>query len=297
LKAVSPGSLEEALEALAETPDLRPAAGCTDLLVTDGLGRAQMDRVLNLLSVLELRGIREVPGGEGAGVEIGATASFTALRRHPGIRERWPALAAAAGVIGGWQIQNRATVGGNVCNASPAGDSLPVLLVLGATVRVAGPHRRREISYGTFHTGYRKTALRPGEIVTGFHLPLPAPDTVQRFCKVGTREAQAISKVVVALSARVEDETIRELRLAAGSVAPTPIRLIAAEGEAAGQPPTPATADRVAEAAAAAVTPIDDVRSTADYRRFALDRVVRRMVLSLGSAAAIQKRAAAGRRS
>lgn len=286
-RAVSPASLDEALRQLAKTPDLRPVAGCTDLLVTDRSGRARMDRVLDLLSVPELRGVREISTDGGAGgVEIGATTTFTALRRSAVIRESYPALAEAAGVIGGWQIQNRATIGGNVCNASPAGDSLPVLLVLGATVRIAGPRGRREIPYDDFHTGYRRTALEAGEIVTGFRLPAvarTAPDAGVRqlFRKVGTREAQAISKVVVALTARVDEGTIRELRLAAGSVAPTPIRIPAAEKEATGRPVAPATADRIAEAAAAAVTPIDDVRSTADYRRFALDRVVRRMILSL----------------
>ena len=292
-QAVSPTSLDAALHHLAEAPDLRPVAGCTDLLVTDRIRRARMDRVLNLLSIPELDGIREIsPDGAGAGagtgggLEIGATTTFTALRRSQEIRDGWPALAEAAGVIGGWQIQNRATVGGNVCNASPAGDSLPVLLALGATVRIAGPRGRREVPYDDFHTGYRRTALEPGEIVTGFHLPAetrsaPERGVLQRFRKVGTREAQAISKVVVALIAHVDAGSIRELRLAAGSVAPTPVRLHAAEEAAADQPVTAATADRVAEAAAAAVTPIDDVRSTADYRRFALERVVRRLILSL----------------
>lgn len=275
--AVSPTSLEEALGHLREDPGLRPVAGCTDLLVTDGLGRAAMDRVLDLLSVPELRGICE----GATGLEIGATTSFTEIRRHPGIRERYPAMAEAAAVIGGWQIQNRATLGGNAANASPAGDSLPVLLALGATVRLAGPAGTREIPYDDFHTGYRQTALGHGEIVTGFRLPAPAPGTKQRFRKVGTREAQAISKVVVACAAQVEGETIRSLRLAAGSVAATPVRLPEAEAEARDRPLTPETARRIAEAAVAAVTPIDDVRSTAEYRLFALERVVRRMVGSL----------------
>jgi len=285
LRAVSPTSLDEALRHLAETPDLRPVAGCTDLLVTDRLGRARMDRVLDLLSIPGLAAICELSEAEGSnapgGVEIGATATFTALRRSSPIRERYPALAQAAGVIGGWQIQNRATIGGNVANASPAGDSLPVLLALGATVLVAGPGVQREIPYDEFHVGYRETALRPGEIVTGFRLPAPPPGMRQRFRKVGTREAQAISKVVVALAAELEDGAIRELRLAAGSVAATPVRLEEAEAEARGRAVSPKVADRVAEAAAESVQPIDDVRSTALYRRFVLERVVRRLVLSL----------------
>lgn len=282
--AVSPASLDEALQHLGESPDLRPVAGCTDLLVTDGLGRAGMDRVLDLLSISELCGIQPLSGGS---VEIGATTSFTALRQDPVIRERYPALAEAAAVIGGWQIQNRATIGGNAANASPAGDSLPVLLALGAVVRLAGPDGAREIPYDAFHTGYRRTALRPGELVVAFRLPDPgAADgfNVQRFRKVGTREAQAISKVVVALAAQVEGGEIRSLRLAAGSVAETPVRLTEAEAEAAGRPVSAETAARVAQAAAESVTPIDDVRSTAGYRKFVLERVVRRLVLSLVTA-------------
>lgn len=284
--AVSPSSLDEAIVHLGETPDLRPVAGCTDLLVTDGLGRAGMDRVLDLLSIPELRGIRTLPESNGkGGIEIGATTSFTALRQDPTIRETYPALAEAAAVIGGWQIQNRATLGGNAANASPAGDSLPVLLALEATVRIAGPDGIREIPYDAFHTGYRETALRPGEIVTAFRLPDPEGAegfNVQRFRKVGTREAQAISKVVVALAARVEGGEIQTLRLAVGSVAETPVRLTEVEIEAAGRPVSAETADRVARAAADSVTPIDDVRSTADYRKFVLGRVVRRLVRSLG---------------
>ena len=203
------------------------------------------------------------------------------------LRAAFPALAQAAGQIGGWQIQNRATLGGNLANASPAGDSLPVLLALDATVVLASVRGLREIPYDGFHAGYRKTALQPGEIVARIRLPLPPAGTVQAFRKVGTREAQAISKVVVAMAGRIEDGRIAEIRLAAGSVAPTPIRLRAAEDAVRGQAPGSDAAhiadiaDIAGREAAGAVTPIDDVRSTAEYRRFALERVVRRMVLEL----------------
>jgi CO/xanthine dehydrogenase FAD-binding subunit len=274
---VQPHSLEEAVRHLEGDPGLVPAAGCTDLMVRGVEALHQMDRVIDLLSIPELRGIREVEGG----LEIGATTPFSEIRRSAAVRSAFPALSDAAGQIGGWQIQNRATLGGNLANASPAGDSLPVLLVLDATIVLASARGLREIPYDGFHAGYRKTALQPGEIVVRIRLPLPAAGTVQAFRKVGTREAQAISKVVVAMAGRIEDGRIADLRLAAGSVAPTPIRLRAAEDALRGQAPGPEAAALAGREAAGAVTPIDDVRSTAEYRRFALERVVRRMVLEL----------------
>lgn len=277
--AVRPRSLEEAVRFLAEDPGLVPAAGCTDLMVRGPLELHRLDRVMDLLGIPELRGIREVEGG----ILIGATTPFSEIRRSAAIRVAFPALAEAAALVGGWQIQNRATLGGNLANASPAGDSLPMLLALDAVVVAAGAGGLREIPYHEFHTGYRKTALRPGEIVARVRLPWAPEGSVQAFRKVGTREAQAISKVVAAMVGRISGGKIAELRLAAGSVAATPVRLRAAEAVASGRAPGPEAADLAGREAAREVTPIDDVRSTAEYRRFALERVVRRMVLSLGS--------------
>lgn len=275
--ALQPRTLEEAVRYLEGDPGLVPTAGCTDLMVRGVEALHQMDRVIDLLGVPELRGIREVEGG----LEIGATTPFSEIRGSAAIRSAFPALAEAAGQIGGWQIQNRATLGGNLANASPAGDSLPVLLALDATVVLASARGLREVPYDGFHTGYRKTALQPGEIVVRIRLLFPSAGSVQSFRKVGTREAQAISKVVVAMVGRVEGSRIADLRLAAGSVAPTPIRLRAAEDAVRGQAPGPETAALAGWEAARGVTPIDDVRSTSEYRRFALERVVRRMVLEL----------------
>lgn len=276
-RAASPASLPEALEILAASPDTRPVAGCTDLMVCEPEERADLPAVLDLLRIPEIRGVREIEGG----VEIGAATTFSEIRGHPLIRDRFPALAEAAAVVGGWQIQNRATLGGNVVNASPAGDSLPVLLALDAVAVVLDSERGREIPYAEFHTGYRATALEPGELLAWLRLPDPEPGTVQLFRKVGTREAQAISKIVVALTGRVEDGVVTRFRLAAGSVAATPVLLAGVESEILGQPASDETADLAGRLAAAAVDPIDDVRSTADYRRFTLERVVRRLTRQL----------------
>lgn len=275
--ALRPRSLEEAVRHLGADPALVPAAGCTDLMVRGPEALHQMERVIDLLAIPELKGIREVDGG----IEIGATTTFTEIGRSPAIRSSFPALAEAAGQIGGWQIQNRATLGGNLANASPAGDSLPVLLALDAIVVAAGADGWREIPYAEFHTGYRRTALQPGEIVVRVRLSHLPEGSVQAFRKVGTREAQAISKVVVALAGRVEDGRISELRLAAGSVAATPVRLRAAEEAVLGMDAGPEAAALAGRTAAQEVAPIDDVRSTAEYRRFVLERVVRRMMMGM----------------
>jgi xanthine dehydrogenase small subunit len=278
--ALRPRSLDEAVRSLEGDPGLVPVAGCTDLMVRGPEALHQMERMIDLLGIPELRGIREVDGGLG-GLEIGAATSFTEIRGSAAVRTAFPSLAEAAAQVGGWQIQNRATLGGNMANASPAGDSLPVLLALDAIVVVAGRQGQREIPYSAFHTGYRKTALEPGEIIVRIRLPRLPEGSFQAFRKVGTREAQAISKVVVALAGRVDNGQITELRLAAGSVAPVPVRLRKTEEAMRGQAAGAEAADLAGRAAAEEVQPIDDVRSTAAYRRHALERVVRRMVLGL----------------
>jgi len=280
--SLSPRSLDEAVRHLEGDPGLLPVAGCTDLMVRGPEALHRIDRVIDLLGIPELRGIREVDGGLG-GLEIGAATTFSEIRSSAAVRAAFPALVDAASQVGGWQIQNRATLGGNMANASPAGDSLPVLLALDAVVVVAGPRGEREIPYTGFHVGYRKTALEPGEIIVRVRLPELPKGSVQAFRKVGTREAQAISKEVVALVGRVESGRIAELRLAAGSVAPVPVRLRKAEEAVRGWTPGAEAAGLAGRLAAQAVQPIDDVRSTAEYRSFALERVVRRMVLGLGA--------------
>lgn len=282
MMALQPTSLDEALRRLAEEPDLLPVAGGTDLMVADRVARSARARVLDVTRLPELGAVREVEGG----LEIGAGVTFDALRRHPEVRRRFPALAAAAAEVGGWQIQTRATLGGNAANASPAGDSLPVLLALGATLILAGAEGEREVPYDRFHVGYRRTALRPGELIVRFRLPDPPAGSRQAFRKVGTRRAQAISKVVVCGVGRVAgDGRIDHLRLAAGSVAATPVRLRAAEAAGEGGAWSEDLATAVGRAAAGEVTPIDDVRSTAAYRAGVLETVVRRLVLDLGGSA------------
>ena len=270
-----PTSLAEALVYLRADPSLLPVAGCTDLMVGQTERAERPAAILDLLGIPELRGIREAPGV----VEIGAATTFSEIRRSAVVGRWFPALAAAASVIGGWQIQNRATIGGNMANASPAGDSLPCFLALDAEVVLAGPGGERTVPYREFHLGYRETAVEAGEILRTVRLPLPTEGVRQGFRKIGTRQAQAISKVVVALVTRIAGGAFVDFRLAAGSVAPVPVRLTGVEEAIRGLPPEASTADLAGRLAADEVQPIDDVRSTAAYRRFVLGQVVRRLVL------------------
>ena len=272
---VSPRSLAEAY-AVAAIGTHRPLAGGTDLLVqiTGEIG-APPDRVLDLWQLDDLRGIAVRDGA----LELGALTTYTDIRRSALCAEHLPTLVEAAATIGAAQIQNRGTLGGNAMNASPAGDTLPVLLALDATLVAGGSGGERSIPAAAFWPAYRTTAVRPDELLVRIRIPLE-PGRQQRFRKVGTRRAQAISKVVMALT-WAEDPASgawRDVRLAIGSVAPTPIRVGAAERILEGAQPTADTADRAVAALTSELQPIDDVRSTAAYRREVAGRVLRRLL-------------------
>ncbi|HEX5240962.1 MAG TPA: xanthine dehydrogenase family protein subunit M [Candidatus Limnocylindrales bacterium] len=278
-----PGHLFEAYELLATanaagTPAV-PIAGGTDVMVQiTGELREPPLRMLDLSRVEALRGIAIEDGR----LVLGARTTYTEIRRSALCREHLPVLVEAAATIGASQIQNRGTIGGNLANASPAGDTLPILLATDATILVGGQRGEREIPAIEFFTGYRETALAPDELILQVGFPLPKGREV-RFRKVGTRRAQAISKVVVALAWQEgAGGTWRDVRLALGSVAATPIRARGTEGILEGALPTPEVADRAAETLAGELSPIDDVRSTAEYRRVVAARVVHRLLREAG---------------
>jgi CO/xanthine dehydrogenase FAD-binding subunit len=275
----SPQTLADAYAAMTDAP-ARPIAGGTDLMValTGELGEPP-ERVLDLWRLDELRGIAV----DGDAITLGALTTYTEIRRSALCREHLPALVEAAATIGAAQIQNRGTLGGNIANASPAGDTLPVLLALDAFIVCGSSRGERTIPSHAFWTGYRQTALAADELVVRVRIPLAAGRET-RFRKVGTRRAQSISKVVLALSYRDAGSSApwTDVRLGLGSVAPTPIRATATETTLEGQPPTPETADRAAETLAAELNPIDDVRSTAEYRRLVAARVLHRLIREAG---------------
>jgi len=273
-----PRTLADAYAILAAAPH-RPIAGGTDVMVqiTGELGPPP-ERMIDLWRLDDLRGIAL----DGDALVLGALTTYTDIRRSALCREHVPALVAASATIGAAQIQNRGTLGGNAVNASPAGDTLPVLLATDACFVAGSVHGEREIPATDFWTAYRRTALEPDELVLRIRIPL-APGREVRFRKVGTRRAQAISKVVLALAWHEADRgSWRDVRLALGSVADRPIRATATEAVLEGAAPTAETADRAAAALAAEIHPIDDVRSTADYRRAVAARVVHRLIRDAG---------------
>jgi xanthine dehydrogenase small subunit len=249
-----PRSLRDALRILRDEGPLVPMAGCTDLYVSLNFGTLADTRFLNLWNLDELRQIRV----SGDALVIGALATYTDVIRSPQVRRRLPMLVAAAREIGGVQIQNRGTLGGNVANASPAGDTLPVLAAADSMVVLQSTNGSRRVPFSAFYTGYRRSVIRPGELITAVEIPKLRGR--QWFRKVGTRAAQAISKVVMAAVAPGADELPR---IALGSVAPTVVRLPSTEAAlAAGASIGEAQRLLVQE-----IAPIDDLRSTADYRR------------------------------
>ena len=278
---VSPRTLDEAYALLADGgPPWRPIAGGTDLLVAiTGELDEPPARVLDLWALDALRGI-EVAGDR---LTIGALTTYTAIRRSPEVASHAAALAEAAATIGAAQIQNRGTIGGNIASASPAGDTLPVLLALDAEIIVGSARGERSVAASAFWPAYRLTSLADDELVLRVRLPI-VDGRQARFRKVGTRRAQAISKVVMTL-AWTEPEPgapWRDVRVALGSVAATPIRATATEAVLEGGRPDRSTTARASEALAAEISPIDDVRSTADYRRAAATRVLARLLRDAG---------------
>jgi len=268
----SPRTLADAYDLLAEG-GWTPLAGGTDLMVriTGEIGEPP-GRLLDIWHLDELRGIEvrdEV-------LRIGALCTYTDLRRSTEVSERVPVLAEAAATIGAAQIQNRGTIGGNVVNASPAGDTLPVLLATDARIVLGGARGERSVAALDFWTGYRATARADDELVLRVEVPLPAGRQV-RFRKVGTRRAQAISKVVMAL-AWVPDATgaWHGVRVAFGSVAAVPVRVAEVEAVLEGSVIDAAATHRAIAALGASIRPIDDVRSTADYRREVSGRILAR---------------------
>jgi CO/xanthine dehydrogenase FAD-binding subunit len=248
---LDPRTLREALAMRRDQESVVPIAGCTDVYVSLNFGSVKQTRFMNLWRLKELRGIERRDGR----LRIGALTTYTELIRSPLVRRALPMLVAAAREIGGRQIQHRGTIGGNVANASPAGDTLPVFAAADAVVELASASGTREVPFTSFYAGYRQTVARPDELIAAFYISRLSG--TQWFRKVGTRAAQAISKVVVAGVAGERP------RLAIGSVAPTVLRLVQTEAAlAAGVSAADAQHVMLTE-----IAPIDDIRSTAEYRR------------------------------
>ena len=226
-------------------------------------GKLPPGKYLSIWQLPELRGIEVTPEH----LTLGAVTTYTQIRKHPLLSAEFPLLCAAAAETGSIATQNRGTLGGNIANGSPAADSPPALLVYDAEIGLASSTGLRWLPYADFHTGYKQSRLLPGELIARIRLPRGRQNWKQHYRKVGTRRAQAISKVCFAAAARVESAKIADVRLAFGSIAPTVLRAPATETFLRGATLSSSLIAAAKEALAREVAPIDDIRSTARYRR------------------------------
>jgi CO/xanthine dehydrogenase FAD-binding subunit len=259
---VTPQNLPDALELLAREPGVyKPFAGGTDLMVLLEAGKLVHRNYVNIWNLKELRGIEAADDQ----VTIGALTTYTEIQSHPVLRAEFPMLCQAASETGGLAIQNRGTLGGNIANASPAADSPPALLVYDAELELVSTSGSRRVPYQGFHTGYKQMNIQPQELLASIRLPRSTKNLTQYYRKVGTRKAQAISKVCFAATASTDGERLADIRIALGSVAPIPIRCVKTETALRSQRIDQLTA-LGNTALAREIVPIDDIRSTASYR-------------------------------
>jgi CO/xanthine dehydrogenase FAD-binding subunit len=263
----APPTLQAVLQQLAAEPGKHTAiAGGTELMVAFNAGRLTQKSLLSINHLHELRFIRV----EADAIHIGAGATFTDIRRSKEIAVDLPLLIQSASWTGSIANQNRGTLGGNICNASPAADTPPALLAYGATVTLISASGTRTLPYTEFHLGYKRTALRPDELLHTISVPRDFSGYRHYIRKVGTRNAQAISKTALAAVAKLEGNIISDIRLGAASLADRPLRCSATEAALLNQSIAPAQLEVTIRAARAALAteakPIDDIRSTGKYR-------------------------------
>jgi CO/xanthine dehydrogenase FAD-binding subunit len=264
---VAPGTLQGVIALLAEEPGTwLPVAGGTDVMVLYAAGKLTSHKMVSIFGLPELRSIEVFPSE----IHIGAGCTYSDIRMHKEISEEFPLLVRSAAWTGGIANQNRGTLGGNIANASPAGDSLPVLLAYDAELILISSRGERRIPYRNFHTGYKKSLLAPDELIRTICLPREFTRYFSYARKVGARSAQAISKVFLAALGQLSNDRISDLRLAAGSVAPVPIRLTRTESVLKDQPISPSLLEACKASLAQEIQTIDDIRSTAKYRTVVL---------------------------
>jgi CO/xanthine dehydrogenase FAD-binding subunit len=266
---IAPPTLAAALDFLADDPTLTPIAGGTELMVALSAGRLPQK---NLLSINHLKELRFIEASREA-IVLGSGTTFTDIRKHAAIASDFPLLVQAASWTGSIANQNRGTLGGNIVNASPAADSPPALLAYDAILTLISAAGTRTLLYRDFHLGYKKTSLRPDELLFSIRIERRYTGYISYTRKVGTRNAQAISKVALACLARMAPDPanrslrqIQDIRIGAACLRETPIRCITAEQTLLGQPITPDTIAAARRALASEARPIDDIRSTAKYR-------------------------------
>ena len=259
----TPSSLADALALLKREPGVwKPFAGGTDLMVLLEAGKLPHRNYVNIWGLQELRGI-EITDSQ---ITLGALTTYTDVQSHPVLQNEFPMLCQAASETGGLAIQNRGTIGGNIVNASPAADSPPALLAYDAEIELISTDGSRWLPYSGFHTGYKQMLIGPTELLARVRMPRNTRGATHYYRKVGTRKAQAISKVCLAGLAKLDGDQISDCRIAFGSVAPIVVRCVQTEDALRGQKPDTDTIKSACATLSQEISPIDDIRSTADYR-------------------------------
>lgn len=262
---VSPGTLAGVLQLMRQEPGRwLPVAGATEVMVQFSAGKLGSRRLVNLWNLSELREIREDTGS----ITLGGGCTFTRIRECAAVQRHFPLLTQAASWTGGIANQNRATIAGNIANASPAADSPPALLAYDAEIELVSAQGTRRIPYRDFHLGYKKTVLKPEELILSLRLKKRFDGYFSYGRKTGARNAQAISKVCIAGVGRVREGRVEDIHVGIGAVAPTPLRLTTVETLMRGRQITDSLIAEARQVLNEAIAPIDDIRSVADYRRF-----------------------------
>ena len=258
----APRTLDEAVATYASHPQARLLAGGTDILVQMRAGRKEADLVIDTKSIPELNEMHL-----NGGLTLGAAVPCCRIYEDAALKAAFPALAEVASIIGGIQIQGRASIGGNLCNAAPSADSVPLLIALGATCRIVYKGGERSVAVEDFCTAPGQNVLQPGELLVSIHIPEPEPESGSHYLRFIPRNEMDIAVVGVGVAVTLHGETITAARLALASVAPTPLFVRAAGDVLVGQPATENSINKAALIAKDAASPITDMRGTADYRR------------------------------
>jgi CO/xanthine dehydrogenase FAD-binding subunit len=259
----TPSSLADALALLNGEPGVwKPFAGGTDLMVLLEAGKLPHRNYINIWNLKELRGI-EVTDSH---ITLGALTTYTEVQSHRVLQNEFPMLCQAASETGGLAIQNRGTIGGNIVNASPAADSPPALLAYDGEIELISSDGSRWLAYSSFHTGYKQMLIGPNELLARIRMPRNTRGATHYYRKVGTRKAQAISKVCLAALAKLHSDQISDCRIALGSVAPIVVRCVQTEDALRGRKPDTGTIKSACATLSQEISPIDDIRSTAHYR-------------------------------
>ena len=270
----APGSVGDAVALLSEHGDrARPLAGGTDILVELRVGRRDIDLLVDVKGIPELNEISYDPSG---GLTLGAAVECYRIYGDAAVSDAYPGIIDFASLIGGTQIQGRASVGGNLCNAAPSGDSIPALIALGATAKIAGADGTREVPVEDFCLAPRQTVLQPGELLVSLHFPAPVAGSGARYIRFIPRNEMDIAVAGAGVSVVLDNGNIKSARVALASVAPTPLFVKEAGDALAGQPATDESVRVASQLASEAASPITDMRGTIEFRKQLCEVLTRR---------------------